>query len=160
MVHVHVKRYKCMIQWTKIIWVNNQRRLINSFSKANKSKNHGRWIGCSFWEVLLRITHNTIHNTYLTLNNIHYALHTTHYIPFGWHDYCQTDERGQRTEERGQRKEDIWQRKEDRGKRIEDGGHRLSKSIFFARLTFLFESFAQTKWAKNQQIFRKITQKR
>ena len=32
-IHVHFKRYKCMIQWTKIIWLNNQGRLINSFSK-------------------------------------------------------------------------------------------------------------------------------
>ena len=37
---------------------------------------------------------------------------------------------------------------------------RLSKTICFARPIFLFESFAQTKWAKNKQIFRKITQKR
>ena len=34
------------------------------------------------------------------------------------------------------------------------------KAIFFARPIFLFESFAQTKWTKNKQIFRKMTQKR
>ena len=34
------------------------------------------------------------------------------------------------------------------------------KVIFFARPIFLSESFAQTKWAKNKQIFRKMTQKR
>ena len=120
-----------MIQWTKIIWVNNQRRLNYSSPNQTNLKNHGRWIGCSFWEVWLHITHYTIHNAYLTLQNIHYELHTTHYIPFGWHDYCQTDERGQRTEDRwqktedrGQRKEDIGQRTEDRGQRKEDRGRR------------------------------------
>ena len=102
--------------------VNNQGRLINSFSKPNNSKKSRK----VDWLLFLRslIAHYTLHNTYLTLNNIHYALHTTHYIPFGWHDYWQTDERGQRTEDRGQRTEDRGQRTEDRGQRTEDRGQR------------------------------------
>ena len=56
---------------------------------------------CEKSNYTLHTTQWTIHTLHYTTHTTSYALHTTHYIPFGWHDYCQTDERGQRTEDRG-----------------------------------------------------------
>ena len=118
-----------MIQWTKIIWVNNQRWLINSFSKPNKSKKSRKVDWLLF--LISLITHYTLHNTQYILNTTQHTLCTTHYtlhsIWVAWlqpNRWKRTGDRGQRTEERGHRTEDRGQRTEERGKRKEDRGRR------------------------------------
>ena len=107
-----------MIQWTKIIWVNNHGWLINSFSKPNKSKKSRKVDRLLFLRSL--ITHYTLHNTQYIPNTTQHTLCTTHYILHSFWVAWLLPNRWKRTEDRGQRKKYRGPRSEDRGQRTED----------------------------------------
>ena len=93
-----------MIQWTKIIWVNNQGRLINSFSKPSNSK---KITGGGLAD-LSEKSNYTLHTTQYILNTTQHTLCTTHYTLHSIWVAWLLQNRWKRTEDRGQRTEDRW----------------------------------------------------